>query len=194
MEKRMESKEWTKKEQDIWWKLYLFRVPKISLEEVKVMWFLDILTGPTHCIRLLTTKHFTACGIGVPAIQEKVRRELESKRILLTMHEKSHDYILSKICKTCPYLKNDEACRARKPTLWINKNFRDWGPFKKIKVPKTLINNLFDENGLSEKMEEAKSLNQLIESQIEVENTKEKPEFHETDVFKEFMGKKGKSL
>ena len=61
MEKRMESKEWTKKEQDIWWKLYLFRVPKISLEEVKVMWFLDILTGPTHCIRLLTTKHFTAC-------------------------------------------------------------------------------------------------------------------------------------
>ena len=194
MENSMKSKELIKKRQDIWWKLYLFKVPKISLEEIKVMLFLDILSESTHCVRLLTTKHFKACGVGSPHIQEKVKRELEDKQILLTMHEKSHDYILSKICKTCPYLKDEKVCRQRKPTLWINKNVRDWVPFKKIKMPKTLINDLFDKNGLSEKLDETKPLNQLIQSQIEEEKAIEKPEFHETDVFKEFMEKKGLSL
>ena len=68
-------------------------------------------------------------------------------------------------------------------------------------IPETLnkftidsLNIDLDGEIFESRMEEAKSLNQLIESQIEVENTKEKPEFHETDVFKEFMGKKGKSL
>ena len=191
MESGMESKEIIKNRQDIWWKLYLFKVPKLSLEEIKVMLFLDILSGPTHCIRLLTTKHFRACGVGSSGIQEKVRQELEKKRILLTMHERSHDYILSKICRTCPYLKDEKACRQRKPTLWINKNVRDWVPFKKVKLPKTLINDLFDKNGLSEKVDEKKPLNQLIQAKIEEEQDTEKPEFHETDVFKDFMEKKG---
>ncbi len=184
----MTLREAKKKTQDIWWRMFLLKFPNLSLEEFKVLMLMDILTNGTHCVRFPQPLALRAAGVSNAGVQEKVKKELIKKRILLELDETNHNYVLHKICRTCPLFHKDAECRARRPNFFINKNVEDWKTPHMPKINRPLIHQLFEDNGLDGILEDTRTLNKTIEDKINLE--KPKPSFHETEVFQEFMEKK----